>query len=360
MLTSRTNVREDFGADDAFEAVGSIFEKVDEKGLAMSLVSVTLGSGLRTFAEQFLGEQSKAVVIPTREIPHFPIPRTAAAGHDGNLIITPIDGDPKETMAIWAGRVHFYQTILQRLQNGEVEKIADPEVKRAAVVFYIAIARVMGVSHILTSNAVGSVRPEKDKVGDIIRVSDHILDPDEDFGVPEDERWFADKAKQQRAAGKEYSYGNEDYFYSQANLYSPEVFELAQQVARDMGMPDLKEGVLHWRKGRGYESPAMIQAVHTKGAHLAAMSTAPEAQKARSIGFSNQPGGRHFASFSVVTNVAQLKHSQKLVHGEVAEAGNKVEATFNPFMLEIVKRIAAKARVAAAPQVTVDDVVVEL
>ena len=323
---------EPFGYKEAHEAADFIGEEADKTGLALPKISITLGSGCRTFAERYTSEGSR-LVIPTKKIPHFPIPKTAAAGHDGNLIIAPINDDPRETMAIWAGRVHFYQTILRRCDE-TLEKITDPEVRKAAIVFYVAICRAMGVNDILTSNAVGSVNPDIHQKGDIVRVSDHILDPDDDFGVPEDSRWFDEKKDQ----NPNYEYQLEDYFYGQGNLYSEEIHALAREVAAEMCM-DLKEGVLHWRKGRGYESPTMSRAIRTKGADLAAMSTAPEAQKARTVGYSNKPGERHFAAFSSVTNVAQLHHGQLLQHGEVTEEGNKSEDRFNPFMYKLIQKI---------------------
>ncbi len=323
---------EPFGYKEAHDAAEFIGEEADKTGLALPKISFTLGSGCRTFADRYTSEGSR-LVIPTRKIPHFPIPKTAAAGHDGNLIIAPINDNPKETMAIWAGRVHFYQTILRRCGEA-LERITDPEVRKAAIVFYVAICRAMGVNDILTSNAVGSVRPDIHQKGDIVRVSDHILDPDDDFGVPEDSRWFDEK----KTKDPKYDYALTDYFYGQGNLYSEEIHALAREVAAEMGM-DLKEGVLHWRKGRGYESPTMSRAIRTKGGALAAMSTATEAQKARTVGYSNRPRERHFAAFSNVTNVAQLDHAQVLQHGEVSEAGREKEDIFNPFMYKLIQRI---------------------
>jgi purine nucleoside phosphorylase len=74
------------------------------------------------------------------------------------------------------------------------------------------------------------------------------------------------------------------------------------------------------------------------GVTLFGMSTAPEAVKARSIGFNNEPGGRHFASFSLVTNVAQLEADQKINHGDVSNTGRSNEGRFNPFMHELIVR----------------------
>jgi purine-nucleoside phosphorylase len=326
--------REPFGYAEAHEAAQFIKGQIEKSGLALPTISLTLGSGLKSFAERFTDKETR-LVIPTKDIPYFPQPKRAAAGHDGTLIIAPIDDNPQETMAIWSGRVHYYQILLRKCAQMFASPITDPEVWKAAVVFYIAINRALGIQDILTSNAVGSVRPELHKKGDIVRVSDHILDPDEDFGVPEDERWFQDKK------GKDYDYAAQSYFYSQGNLYSAEIFALAQEVAAEMGM-DLKEGILHWRKGRGYESPAMTEAIRRKGADLAGMSTAPEAQKARTIGYSNVPGEKSFTAFSMVTNVAQITHEQVLQHSEVVEAGKGGEGLFNPFMKKLITRIRAK------------------
>ncbi len=321
---------EPFGFTEANEAVDYIANQAERTRLEPPTVSVTLGSGLKSFAERNTRSDNR-LVIPYSDIPHFPAPRQHVAGHEGRLVIAPT-GVGDSTMAIWSGRLHYYQELLR-----DGEKITDLDVKRAAIGFYIAVCRALGVEDILTSNAVGAVWPERYKVGDVVRVTDHILALDEDFGIPADERWFADR----KEADPDYDFGTADYFYGQANLYSPEIAAVADSVAADLGMK-LPTGVLNWRKGRGYESPAMVEAIRRSGGDLAGMSTAPEAQRARTVGYSNRPGQRQFAAFSAVTNVAQIEHAQVLSHADVAEAGQSIEDTFNPFMMELVRRLAAR------------------
>lgn len=324
---------ESFGHQEAKEAADFIGEQIAAANLEMPGISVTLGSGLKSFADRYTDKNNR-VVIPTGGIPHFARPDKQASGHNGELIIAPIHEGSKETMAIWAGRIHFYQRLLQKLE-GEWKRITDPEVKKAAIGFYVAISKCLGVQDILTSNAVGSSDPNHE-VGEIVRVSDHMLDPDDDFGVPEESKWFEPK----KAVNADYDYGKEDYFYGQGNLYSAELYQLAKEVAAEQGW-QLNEAVLNWRKGRGYETPAYTKARTQLGATLFGMSTAPEAVRARSIGFNNEAGGDHFAAFSLVTNVAQLESTQKLSHGEVSSNGAESEGRFNPFMHELIKRRAA-------------------
>ena len=325
---------EAFDFQAANEAADFIGEKVEAAGLEMPAICVTLGSGLKSFADRYTDKDSR-VVIPTGDIPHFARPDKQASGHDGKLIIAPIEEGSNQTMAIWAGRIHFYQRLLEKME-GEWVRITDPEVKKAAIGFYVAISKCLGVRDILTSNAVGSSNPNHN-VGEIVRVSDHMLDPDDDFGVPEEEEWF-ERKKTNRS---DYDYAKEDYFYGQGNLYSAELYRLAQDVAAEQGW-QLNESVLNWRKGRGYETPAYTKARTQLGAELFGMSTAPEAIKARSIGFNNEAGGDHFAAFSLVTNVAQLESTQKLSHGEVSANGAESEGRFNPFMHQLVKSRSAE------------------
>lgn len=320
---------EAFGYEQAGEAADYIGDKATGANLEPPKISLTLGTGLKTFAERHTHPDTR-LVIPARDIPNFPAPDEQAHGHDGNLIIAPIEDGSNETMAIWAGRLHMYQRLLQRIQD-QWTRITDPEVRKAAVGFYIAICRRLDVQDILTTNAVGSSNPAH-RVGDIVRVSDQMMDPDMDFGVPEDERWFAEKA----AADPAYDYGQQDYFYSEARLYSDEINALAQAVAEEQGWR-LMEGVLNWRTGRGYEPPAYTRARTMLGATLFAMSTAPETLKARSVGYDNEPGGKHFASFSAVVNKAQIDHDQKIKLADAdTEAAN--EGCFNPFMYELIRR----------------------
>lgn len=328
---------EAFGYEEAKEAVDYIGDKITGANLEMPRISLTLGSGLKSFAERY-SDPDKRLVIPSAEIPHFARPDKEAAGHNGTLIITPIEKGSKETMAIWAGRIHFYQKLLQKIEK-EWITITDPEIRKAAIGFYVAINKLLGIEDILTSNAVGSSNP-KHKKGDIVRISDHMMDPEDDFGVPEDPRWFDDKKKEREGTENPYDYALEDYFYSQAQLYSNEIHQLAKQIAQDLGWK-LGEGVLNWRKGRGYETVHYVKARTKLGARLFGMSTAPESQKARSIGYSNEPDKRHFAAFALVSNVAQ-KPNQKLNHQEVNEAGKNNEGKFNPFMYELIRRRVAQ------------------
>ncbi len=331
---------EQFGFQHSRESADFIGEKVSETGLAMPEIAVVLGSGLKSYAERYTHPDNR-LVIPTHQIPNFPKPQQQASGHNGELIIAPIAEGSSETVAIWAGRVHFYQNLLQKIE-GNWTRITDPEVRKAAVGFYVAICAQLGIQDILTSNAVGS-SDSSHRVGDIVRVSDHIIDGDDDFGVPEEESWFEEKKRKLLADGKVYEYGSADYFYGQGGLYSGELGALASGVAGEQGWK-LTEAVLNWRRGRGYETPAYTKSRHAMGATLFGMSTGPEAVKARSIGFNNEPGGRHFASFSLVTNVAQLEADQKIDHGAVSAAGRSNEGSFNPFMHElVVRRRAEKA-----------------
>src|SRR5690349_9248918 len=63
-------------------------------------MALVLGSGLGGFAD----ELQERVVIPYREIPHFPTP--TAEGHAGNLVIGTIGEVP---VAAMQGRVHYYE-----------------------------------------------------------------------------------------------------------------------------------------------------------------------------------------------------------------------------------------------------------
>jgi|GEM_PF-2506085 len=330
---------EPFGYKEASEAVDCIGDKAGKAGLAMPRISVTLGSGLGSFAARYTNPDS-CLVIPTPELPHFAQPRRQAPGHGGRLIIAPIEDGSEETMAIWEGRNHFYQRRLYQKIKEQWLKITDPEVRKAAVGFYIAICKRLGIQDILTSNAVGSSDPQH-QVGDIVRVSDQIMDPEYDFGVPEEPVWFAEKM----VDGTGFDYNQDAYFYGQGQLYSNELHQLAQEVARGQGW-ELTEGVLNWREGRGFETPAYVK-TRAPGVTLFGMSTAPEVQKARSIGYSNQPGKGHFAAFSLVVNIAQSGHDQQISNREGNEAGRAYEDRFNPFMFELIKRRRA-ARLASA------------
>lgn len=323
---------EAYGYEEAHEAADEFGERIATKDLRQPRIAVVTGSGgMGAFVQKYTHPDTR-LAVPTHDIRHFSLPRQQALGHAGQAVVAPIkDGEP-ETMLVFDGRVHFYQKLCRAL-DGVFRQIDNIEVKAAAVGFYVAICRAMGIQDIITTNAVGAVNAAHYKVGEVALVTDHVMGFDLDFGVPEDERWFADHARRD----SEFDYRGDEYFYNQANLYSPELAALAQTVAGDLGI-ELRRGEIFWRPGRGYESPAQIRSLQRSGSDFVAMSTAPEAQRARSVGYTNKPGEPQFGSFSLVTNLAQMNHHLRLSGGEVTDVGQAAEERVCPLVHELICR----------------------
>ena len=110
-------------------------------------VGLVLGSGLGAFARTL----DEPVVIPYRDIPHFPV--STAVGHAGELVIGTLAGVP---VAVMSGRVHYY------------EGYSMPQ-----VVFPVRVLGRFGVKTAILTNAAGSVNVDF-KPGELMVIDDHI------------------------------------------------------------------------------------------------------------------------------------------------------------------------------------------
>lgn len=314
-----------FGYEQSGDTADHIGDLATGKSLAMPMISATLGSVGTELVDKHTDPDSR-LVIPIHQLPHFPIPETQAGGHTGELIIAPVDDDPEVTMAIWSGRNHFYQKFFQEI-DGEWNAVENWRDHIAAVGYYLAVLRRMGVHDVVTANAVGSLRPNL-KDGDLVRVTDHVMALPHDFGIPEDKRWFEGHAKR---FGADYDYAFTDYFYGGSNMYSPELGRVMESVSEEIFGEPLSEGVLAWVPGRGYETPSFSRFL-ANTADIVGMSTGPEAVRARSVGFTNMAEEPQFASISRVSNSAQFDHLMRLYHGEVDLVMKAHNERFTRFM----------------------------
>ena len=155
-------------------------------------VGLVLGSGLGAFAKTL----DKAVTIPYREIPHFPV--STAIGHAGELVVGTSGRVP---VAVMAGRVHYYEGY--RLEQ---------------VVFPVRVLGRFGVKTIILTNAAGSVNVNY-KPGELMVIEDHI----NYMGVhpligPNDEQLGP-------------------RFYDMSEAYDPRLREIAEKACWKAGQP---------------------------------------------------------------------------------------------------------------------------
>jgi len=251
-------------------------------------IALVLGSGLGAFADEFVS----ATRIPYAKIPHFP--RSTAIGHAGQLVIGKVDGIEVAGMQ---GRVHLYEGYTPQ-----------------EVVFPIRVFSRMGVKSVILTNAAGGIKKELTQ-GRLVVISDHInLQGDNPLSGPNDDK-FGPR------------------FPDMTNAYDKKYREITLAAGVRLGI-DLAEGVYAALAGPSYETPAEIRYLHSIGADLVGMSTAPEVIAARHSGL-------RALGISCVTNAAAGVLDQPLNHKEVLETAERVKSQFIGLLRAVIPLIAA-------------------
>jgi purine-nucleoside phosphorylase len=249
-------------------------------------LGIILGSGLGNLADSV----QDAVVIPYKEIPHFPV--STVAGHSGKLIVGTLAG--KKVMVL-QGRFHYYE-------GYALHKVTFP----------VRLMQVMGVQGLVVTNAAGGINPGF-KPGDLVLIADHInlmgVNPLRGANIS--------------ALGPR--------FPDLSHAYAPDWRRQALELMQEMALNPL-EGIYAGLSGPSYETPAEIRYLRTIGADLVGMSTVPEVIVANH-------GGMKVLGISCVTNMAAGILAQKLNHAEVIETTQRVGETFVKFVRELVERL---------------------
>ena len=94
-------------------------------------VGVVLGSGLGAVANAV----TEAVIVPYREIPHFP--QSTVEGHSGRIVAGRLGGAP---VIVMQGRVHFYEGYTP-----------------AQVTFPMRVLGALGIDAVVLTNAAGGI-----------------------------------------------------------------------------------------------------------------------------------------------------------------------------------------------------------
>ncbi len=238
-------------------------------------LGLVLGSGFGAVARAV----RDAVVIEGKAVPGFVLP--TVPGHPGKLILGRLG---EETVAVLAGRPHFYE--------GH---------DLATVTFPIRVLAALGVRTVLLTNAAGGIRPDL-APGDFVALTDHLnLIGDNPLRGP----------------------GGSERFVDLSEVYGPRPRKWLHEAAAQTPVA-LKEGVYAAVAGPSYETPAEVRALARLGADLVGMSTVPEAIVARQCGLS-------VAGLSCVTNRA-AGLGGAISHDEVLAIGRRVADTATPFL----------------------------
>jgi len=252
-------------------------------------VGLILGSGLGNLADSV----EKAVVIPFKEIPHWPV--STIQGHAGRLLIGTLFGKPAMVMQ---GRVHYYE-------GYPMDQVTFP----------IRVMQRLGISTLILTNAAGAISPDF-QPGEVMLLTDHIaligmagLNPLRGPNLDEFGPRFPDMSQP----------------------YDRELIRLAEEAAREQGIPYHK-GVYVCLSGPSFESPADLRFLRTIGADAVGMSTVPETIVARH-------GQTRVLGISGISNKANLDGTVVTTHAEVLAAGEMIVPKLSGIIRGVLEKL---------------------
>ncbi|NRQ38042.1 purine-nucleoside phosphorylase [Nonomuraea sp. NN258] len=247
-------------------------------GLDTFDVALVMGSGWVPAADA-LGET--VADIPFTELPGFRAP--AVAGHGGKIRV--VRTEQGRHALVFLGRSHLYEG-----------RGVD------SVVHGVRTAAAAGVRTVVLTNAAGGLRPETQKVGDPVLISDHI-----------------------NMTGANPITGTT--FIDLTEVYSRRLRTLVHEID-----PSIAEGVYVAFRGPTYETPAEIRMLRTLGGDMIGMSTVLEAIAAREAGLD-------VLGISLVTNPGAGLSGDPLNHEEVLEVGRVTATRMGILLAKVVDRL---------------------
>ncbi len=249
-------------------------------------VGVILGTGLNSIAEMV----ENPIIIPYQEIPRMSV--STAPSHEGRLIAGNI-GNKK--VIILQGRLHYYE-------GYSMEEITFP----------IRILNALGISHLIITNAAGSLNTNLGK-GDIVLISDHI-----------------NLMGSNPLIGSNFE-ALENRFPSMNKPYDNKMIFLANQVAEENHFI-VKSGVYVAVSGPSLETRAECKMLAKMGADLVGMSTVPEV-------IVGVHCGMKILGISVVTNLGNIFHSEPHSQDDITASAATAKANLEILILNLIKKI---------------------
>ena len=245
-----------------------------------------LGSGLGFLAE----EAQSSIVINYADIPHFNTP--TAPGHKGRLVCGKLGAKP---VMLMQGRFHLYEGYTAE-----------------EVVFPIRVAKLLGVTSLIVTNAAGGINLEYNP-GELVALNDFIRlsfpNPQIGPNIPE----FGQR------------------FFDMSYVFDPAYLTLIKELAGKQGIK-LHEGVYFYASGPQFETPAEIRALRILGGDLVGMSTVHECIAARQADM-------RILGISLVTNMAAGVLAQKLSEEEVWRVAEAVKEPFTMLIRSFLEQV---------------------
>ncbi|MEO6722356.1 MAG: purine-nucleoside phosphorylase [Ferruginibacter sp.] len=255
-------------------------------GIHSPVVGVVLGTGLGELVNHISVEKT----IPYNEIPHFPA--STVEFHKGNLIWGKI-GDIK--VLAMQGRFHYYE-------GYSMQQITFP----------IRVMKLLGVKHLLLSNAAGGMNLAYKK-GDLVIITDHINTQTEN-----PLRGLTDEAFGPR-------------FPDMSDPYSKPISELLRNEAIKLGIA-MHAGVYVAVNGPNLETKAEYKHLKAAGADMVGMSTVPEVIVANQVGLP-------CAAVSVITDECDPENLQPVDISEIIAVAGKADKRLSNIFAQVIRQL---------------------
>lgn len=258
-----------------------------KRGIDAPEVGVILGTGLGNL---FVKEIKKPLIINYNSIPHFPI--STVEYHKGQLIYGEVKG--KKVLAM-QGRFHYYE-------GYSLQQVTLP----------VRVMKLLGVQHLLISNAAGNLNPDWKK-GQLMLIDDHInLLPDNPL------------------RGENYEiFGPR--FPDMSEPYALSLNKKLKQIAKAKKIK-LNEGVYTAVMGPNLETRAEYRFLRRIGSDAVGMSTVPEVIVANHMGLP-------CCAVSVLTDDCDPDNLKPVNLKEIVKVAGKAEPKLTELYVELISAI---------------------
>lgn len=261
-------------------------EYLKEIGISNPEIGIVLGTGLGNLATKIEAD----IVVDYEDIPYFPV--STVEQHKGKLIYGIIGG--KQVLAM-QGRFHYYE-------GYSMEE----------TVFPIRVMKLLGVQHLLISNASGAINLDFKK-GDLMLITDHVnLFPSNPLlgqNEPELGTRFPDMSE---------PYNLRLNNYLRATAKEKEII--------------LREGVYVTAQGPMLETPAEYRMLKVLGGDAVGMSTVPEVIAANHIGLP-------CCAVSVLTDECDPDNLKPVDISEIIDVAGKAELKLTDLFVGLIEKI---------------------
>jgi len=266
--------------------IGEAAAFVESRLAARPEVGIILGTGLGDFADALGGR----VVVPYRDIPHFP--ESTVESHAGELHAGTLAG---RRVAVMKGRVHYYEGYTMR-----------------QVAFPVRVLKAIGCGTLVITNACGGMNPDLPP-GSIVVTTDHINLMGDNPLIGENDDELGPR------------------FPDMSEPYARSLIELAERVALDLKLT-LRRAVFVAVAGPNLETAAEYRFLRRIGADVVGMSLVPETLAA-------VHGGQRVLALNVVTDACLPDRLEPVDIPRILETARSAAPRLIRLVTEVVHRL---------------------